>query len=955
MKIFIYSIYYLLGLMSAYILAFLEKHTIILPRLELPEISFLLFKQFIKTIYQINPNINFLSDVIAFEAAVVAIAIPLSLEIISRISERYQSQVLTKKFNQELEVRVLPLILTATIIIAVSLKFFGDSTSGIWKVLAWLVFVGFLSTSVMLFIFSIKLRRYITNTEFLLGKLFGDAEKIFKFEHKSDLDDEKLILIQTQFIQALEGIGDVLTFETKNKKGNKDIIQGLAKTEELIKRFLDIKKNEPDKFERLLLSHEFFDIYKENEQNAQIALFFTPDKYLISFSTAVNQILRIYEAAIETKNDEISRFATYHLTWLLAHISQTPKNDLLAEQLLKNLSDIRRVAIKHQDTSMYSASIDWYTSIVFKRTSSNKNTFDLSYLQLFNRYFFDSVRFIISENQTKIFQHIISLLVDGVHTPISNQESIEDYVSLIRRTDFQKYKQLNQNYEIAIKVEDLENLGSYIDTKEELDLWLEKFDEIKIILEPNLKTEQKQEAKRIEEEIKKIAIFKFKYINLLAIVFAIGAYCLFKNKPDYIRELWEYKQPSDSDGLWIGHDIVPNSINDVINLYFGKIKFDFWEGHHGSEPYYKKYFLLRLALIMQKGEHQIIDSYSLPNYFNAYRLNSIEHSIDSLVEIANKLKEQTRTLKTLRFDIAKLNETFDNKLVTFLQSLKPQVEQGIKSIERKQKISLRKVEEFKEDLLNSFNKMVVIRNICKHYNIYEDKTNEKLRQDRCCDFSQISAKTAFFEEWDDEKGTDDGRDIAASEDLYIIENIASHCTEIEAGNLDKIIEKFSNLSNVIIIAKNVIVCEVLEPKFKLKWNSDITPIEIRGFEGWYTTSARNIPVFQRYFVNDNEEKIILVLDVSRLGKFIQYSPINEEKAEKFRKDIFYINVQAFSENQELMEEFLESPNLLNGLANKGDKAHQREYLEEKVLIKVYERFEFKRHEEFEGYLIKLPD
>lgn len=55
-----------------------------------------------------------------------------------------------------------------------------------------------------------------------------------------------------------------------------------------------------------------------------------------------------------------------------------------------------------------------------------------------------------------------------------------------------------------------------------------------------------------------------------------------------------------------------------------------------------------------------------------------------------------------------------------------------------------------------------------------------------------------------------------------------------------------------------------------------------------------------------------------------------------------------------MEEFLESPNLLDGLVDIGDKAQQREYLEEKVLIEVYERFEFKEHEEFEGYLIKLP-
>lgn len=57
-----------------------------------------------------SPSLDFASDVIAYQAAIIAIAIPLSLEIISRISERYQSGVITKEFNRQWQLGLLLLL-----------------------------------------------------------------------------------------------------------------------------------------------------------------------------------------------------------------------------------------------------------------------------------------------------------------------------------------------------------------------------------------------------------------------------------------------------------------------------------------------------------------------------------------------------------------------------------------------------------------------------------------------------------------------------------------------------------------------------------------------------------------------------------------------------------------------------------------------------------------------------
>ena len=58
----------------------------------------------------------------------------------------------------------------------------------------------------------------------------------------------------------------------------------------------------------------------------------------------------------------------------------------------------------------------------------------------------------------------------------------------------------------------------------------------------------------------------------------------------------------------------------------------------------------------------------------------------------------------------------------------------------------------------------------------------------------------------------------------------------------------------------------------------------------------------------------------------------------------------FSEDEDLMKLYLEDPP--DWLSNNGDTDSQREYLESKVQVQVYERFDFTIHDEFEGVLFQ---
>jgi len=98
---------------------------------------------------------------------------------------------------------------------------------------------------------------------------------------------------------------------------------------------------------------------------------------------------------------------------------------------------------------------------------------------------------------------------------------------------------------------------------------------------------------------------------------------------------------------------------------------------------------------------------------------------------------------------------------------------------------------------------------------------------------------------------------------------------------------------------------------------------------------------------------ILILDKTKLGKIIQLSPLNEGEEEKLIKEIFYMDIQVFSENEELMEQFIKTPP--KWLVDIGDEQKQKEYLQERVLIRIFERFKFKKHQDFEGYRLSLKE
>ncbi len=131
---------------------------------------------------EITPNPAFLSSVAAFEAVVIAFLVPLSIEITSRISERYKSDVITRSFNNNWQNRCLPPFLLINIVAAVILRFFvqDDTDSTAWKIAACTILIFFMYIAFIICRTIKRLTNFMSDPKFVIDQLYKEAEKSIK-------------------------------------------------------------------------------------------------------------------------------------------------------------------------------------------------------------------------------------------------------------------------------------------------------------------------------------------------------------------------------------------------------------------------------------------------------------------------------------------------------------------------------------------------------------------------------------------------------------------------------------------------------------------------------------------------------------------------------------------------------------------------------------------------------
>ncbi len=536
------------------------------------------------------------------------------------------------------------------------------------------------------------------------------------------------------------------------------------------------------------------------------------------------------------------------------------------------------------------------------------------------------------------------------------------------RKDFEKYDELDNKHNIHRLLIQLDKKLRSINSKDKLEEWEKGFEDYASLFEPVYKKNSIDNFQNIKNAIMNNATYQYKYNNLMLIIFIIGPYCLFHKRYDFIKHLWEYKQPPDSDATWTGDHIIPESPSELIDIYFTKLDRKkirmFREDRHGMEKYLKEYFILLLAwYFIAKAEplNNIsidIANFDLPDY-DSYVLNNIIHSVEELKQTANSLKSQHEIWSELGFEKERTNHLLGNEIIKFLDALKSKAEGKIDESKLETKISEKKIKIVKDKTIEEFYKMSSLRQIFRNFQCFSDKTDIEYKGELGRQgLNLVYDKEAFFDDWYVDYsfgGYNFGNDLAAIENQVISLKLSSFCEKHEfCKNFEDVLTKFSAPNNMVIIALNVFTDRLFEkdinyvPQWKLSENEILN---ITGFDGFYKFEGNQIPVIGVF--DGLKIKRIIIIDLKNSVELVQYSPLNKVDDKKLKEVIFYMFIDAFSDNERLLNDLLDKPP--EWLKKMGSVEEQKKYLLKKVSIKIYERFELLKKSAFRGYIMDIPD
>jgi hypothetical protein len=326
--------------------------------------------------------------------------------------------------------------------------------------------------------------------------------------------------------------------------------------------------------------------------------------------------------------------------------------------------------------------------------------------------------------------------------------------------------------------------------------------------------------------------------------------------------------------------------------------------------------------------------------------------------LVTDLKQTENIFVEIGFDKKNLEEIFDLKLIPFLNKLKEEAVKQISAKHKEEKISQKKVAEFKKEVLKEFQKNGHLRDIfAKFFKTYKNKIEEGISdKENRFGIEIVDDKAAFFDEWHVSYsgwGGSYGRNLISGEDSYLLDEIAKDCEEIAKEEFEATLAKFSDPNDIVIFATNLVFWKFFQnsTNFKPEWHRDCNKIEVKGFGGWYDFKEKSIPIFKTYHKTINNQ--ILILNKSKIGNLVQFSPLVKNEKEDLVEDILYMDVQALSENEELMKKLINNPP--EWLKKIGDQQEQREHLKERVYIKILERFKYDKPSDFEGYKLLLKE
>lgn len=763
---------------------------------------------------------------------------------------------------------------------------------------------------------------------------------------------------QRKLSENIEGLGDILVFLTENKR-NSEITANLNELSNLLTMLFNLRQANPNKFDHLMLDDEYWKMVKKDKHEAAFRLNFIPEKYLVTFSLLLNQLIRVFETSIKNNNDEITREACYQLIFFLAKASEQEKAEILVKEILKKLLQFSRKSLEIKSSAMYASTYDWYSDIVFNNVGQSKGFRYDEYLELFNSYFFENLKYLISEGHDDVFKNLIGHLIDGIHVPTYSINNLWDITDLLRSQNPSLHRQVNDENRLTKQISDLVDESNILYSSELFTEWQEKLKKIRELVYPHLSSTNKRKLNKIISDINSAIVKCYANQRLINILFVSGAWSIYKNQYRFIKEIWTHKQPDDATASYSGNDIYPEDLKTTVELYFHMPSSHtfFWDDHHDSGKYTSLYFLVLIIKYLRSSRPYVntgleqsanesypdIDTFELP-FTDAQKLADIKFEVEGLINVANTIKG---TDLLMELDLAENKEETDSlvdkKLIPFLNRLKENASDKLQQHKVSQPLSTKKILEFKEEVIYGFNKSADLRSLLKKVNMFENKIDEKVPVPNIqfLGYNKLERRDMFFENWHvtyADWGKNFGKEIGEEENIRILKKITQALPRTENADISILINDFEINDNTIIIASHSYIYDFLERTndFKPYWTEDIDLDKEPRLQGYLVKGDRKVKIYD-YHLPENE-MFYSIMDISTVGTLTQHFPLEDTNTEDDLYDIFTIRIRDLSLDNSAIADLLAKPP--SWLSAVGDEIKQRKYIEESIILQIGEKFEF---------------
>lgn len=533
----------------------------------------------------------------------------------------------------------------------------------------------------------------------------------------------------------------IVDAESGEEQRVNDVVNFLS---EILDSIIDSRDTYKDKYEYLMFQNIPYQgalrqLYASKPDHFNEASFLTSFRY---------GFYKIWCQGFVSSQYSSCRYLVFKIQELLIKLTNVPANDSVVREFLICLVQQLQFGInrgKERDNFLIGPAYQWYFNVAL--STDDDQEFKIEYLRHFDEFFWQSIRVIISNGGFGVFKSLVSTLFQGSHGSfIMIRRAYEYFDSLrLQRINLSEISALDRDIFLITDQSQLITIAERIDAivetyRDSLAAGFSSTD-VKIILERN--------AQRT-----------FKVNNLKVYVFLIGAFLVFKKKYDWIRVLWQYKQPSDADAVWGGNAVLPDDLYSIFRYLLNernnedRVQFA-WEERHGVSTHYKRYGLLlltRLYFIPQFYVYQ--DPLNIQNFIQAIGmkdLNNIIRVCESLmrnVSIIDESKLFPRTIPKPKGD-GIIDVGLKEEVESLLRRIIDAANSSIVYRRDHQQFSQIQYEELMENVNTNFERENQIVTILKSNGLHSVRHVQNVDNNETVEFRLTRPKREFMAQFED--------------------------------------------------------------------------------------------------------------------------------------------------------------------------------------------------------------